>query len=600
MLNIPDSIKALYKTDGVRKNFRVHFPNGEMSDLTNENVVMESVGFSESLMSQSVFRFGLAEASTLEFETVGVGNMLGYTIEAGIEIDTSSLSAADITAIQADEGDGVLVLSADSDIGYGFYRIPLGTFYVDKCPRDHSAMTHRKVTAYSPSTAELVMLPEVEQFKLAHWGVNPSFTPNAKLQVLAILGNNSDETLNAEGYTKTLRATSSGFKQTSPTGSGHIYKGNNRVNYSWSGSKCTASLTTDITDLTIASKQALFTVHAGAHLDIIDKLAEYCTNAGVSLTQPEMGDYGKIYPNMRALVIDMFADIIPCFQFKELETFVTPGGLRKRETMLPSDDIFVYPYRGSKTTALFSVFDSLTIQISGSSSETLVPEGISTDPAALYEWTGTTPNVLLSIQNTNKHQTTGSSGTINVYSFTDCYDPVELIEGYVELFGSFGKTSRSNAVEIVHLSNANPVSVIPGNYEECWWDEFDVEPVGTVIIAYTDSKKNKQSYAIEVGDGRSVYSMENNKLMQIISHSGLSFLENVVKTNFVPKLDVLNFTPVDLTMQGWPWLEAGDALQIEAEDGTIVNTYALRIETKGIQALQSIITSESGEIAGEA
>lgn len=113
MLNVPNSIKALYQTDGVRKNFRVHFPNGEFSDITNSNVVQESVKFTESLCSQSTFKFGLAEASVLEFETVGVGNMFGMTIEASMEIDTSSLSAADISAIQADEGDGSLVLAAD-------------------------------------------------------------------------------------------------------------------------------------------------------------------------------------------------------------------------------------------------------------------------------------------------------------------------------------------------------------------------------------------------------------------------------------------------------------------------------------------------------
>ena len=89
MLNIPESVKTLFKRDGVRKNFRVHFPNGELSDITNENVVQESVKFTESLCSQDVLKFGLTEASVIEFETVGIGNMYGMTIECGIEIDLS-------------------------------------------------------------------------------------------------------------------------------------------------------------------------------------------------------------------------------------------------------------------------------------------------------------------------------------------------------------------------------------------------------------------------------------------------------------------------------------------------------------------------------
>ena len=67
MLNIPESIKTLFKTDGVRKNFRAHFPTGEYSDITNSDVVSESLRFSESLCSQMPFKFGCAEASVLEF-----------------------------------------------------------------------------------------------------------------------------------------------------------------------------------------------------------------------------------------------------------------------------------------------------------------------------------------------------------------------------------------------------------------------------------------------------------------------------------------------------------------------------------------------------
>ena len=77
MLNIPDSVKAPYKQDGVRKNFRAHFPGGELPDITNDNIVQESVKFTESICSQDVFKFGLTEASVIEFETVGVANMYG-------------------------------------------------------------------------------------------------------------------------------------------------------------------------------------------------------------------------------------------------------------------------------------------------------------------------------------------------------------------------------------------------------------------------------------------------------------------------------------------------------------------------------------------
>lgn len=85
MLTIPSAVEDALK-NGAQKNFRVHFPNGERADITNDNIVSESVSFTESICSQSELKFGLAEASVLEFETVGVENIRGAEIEASVEV----------------------------------------------------------------------------------------------------------------------------------------------------------------------------------------------------------------------------------------------------------------------------------------------------------------------------------------------------------------------------------------------------------------------------------------------------------------------------------------------------------------------------------
>lgn len=87
MLDIPEEVKALFRRDSIKKNFRIHFPNGEREDITNENILSESVQFTESLCSQENLKFGLCEASVLEFETIDIGNIKGCEIEAGIEAD---------------------------------------------------------------------------------------------------------------------------------------------------------------------------------------------------------------------------------------------------------------------------------------------------------------------------------------------------------------------------------------------------------------------------------------------------------------------------------------------------------------------------------
>ena len=91
MLNIPSEVKALFSADRIHKNFHAHFPNGETTDLNNEDIVAESVLFIESLCSQQYFKFGLAEASSIEFIAVNVPNVRGAVMQCAIEIDVSGL-----------------------------------------------------------------------------------------------------------------------------------------------------------------------------------------------------------------------------------------------------------------------------------------------------------------------------------------------------------------------------------------------------------------------------------------------------------------------------------------------------------------------------
>lgn len=89
MLNIPEEVRELLTKGSVKKNFRVHFPNGERADITNANVISESVTLTESLCSQNSLVFGLCESPQIEFETFGVGNIRGNTIECSMEVDVT-------------------------------------------------------------------------------------------------------------------------------------------------------------------------------------------------------------------------------------------------------------------------------------------------------------------------------------------------------------------------------------------------------------------------------------------------------------------------------------------------------------------------------
>lgn len=162
MLDIPNSIKDLFVTDCVRKNFRVEFLSIEHPDITNENIVDGSVVFDESLCQRNSLKFGLCEASTIQFETVGIGNIKNATIKCGIDVDVSSLAEIPEGAIQRD------------DLNYPSYYIPYGIFIVDSCLKQ-ADMERRSVIAYSYENITDFNLPKsIQALKSYTWNAAES------------------------------------------------------------------------------------------------------------------------------------------------------------------------------------------------------------------------------------------------------------------------------------------------------------------------------------------------------------------------------------------------------------------------------------------
>ena len=149
----------------------------------------------------------------------------------------------------------------------------------------------------------------------------------------------------------------------------------------------------------------------------------------------------------------------------------------------------------------------------------------------------------------------------------------------------------------IHLDNSSPIEIVPGDYTDCWWDEYNISPIGNVIIKSEQEESSYDVQTVSIGDGFSSYDMRNNIIVNNLIES--ESVETFVNQAFAPWASSVEFTPTELTMQGWPWMEAGDALEITAEDGTVINTYALHVEMHGIQNLQAAIVAKGGEIMGE-
>ena len=86
MIEIPKVIKDKLNSDNATFNVRIHFPNGERTDICNNKIVSGSVKFTESLCSQNELKFGLCESPVFECETVNVGNIKDCLIDVSYEV----------------------------------------------------------------------------------------------------------------------------------------------------------------------------------------------------------------------------------------------------------------------------------------------------------------------------------------------------------------------------------------------------------------------------------------------------------------------------------------------------------------------------------
>ena len=596
MLNVPESVKALFKQDGIRKNFRVHFPGGELPDITNDNVVQESVRFTESLCSQDVLKFGLTEASVLEFETVGVANMYGMTIEAGIEIDLSSLSAAELAEIEAGSWDGVYVSESDTDLGFPFFRVPYGVFTVDKCPRNHEAMAHRQVTAYSVTYSDLAAV--IPNFPTMLPFDSIIVTPDAILSQVTRTGLTSvNRSAVYQPRTPLYTSAGVGYYFVQSIGTEYEYGANGIADY--------IETTMDWDE--------------SAWRAVGNDIADQLTTLGYDLTYNAAGE--KVFFDNREAVEysmpDFFGPAVVLRAQIESSAFfsgywhhIKPGALYPMLNGGAPIAAFYIPGTGAKLPTfcyLYSPKETPTVQLRLVSNDSLVetitlgvavPSLPSNPGVSLWKYPvelshDNRPVLTINAKGVAKNLTVQTGQTIPFYSYLNAYDKTATVASAAEIRAYFGKAERDGSFQFEHLDLSNPVPLTPENYSSLWWDEYDVAPIGTVRFSYGN---DSEALDYQFGSGRSLYDMSDNDLLNGTVYPTTDLIKTTLDSNFVPYVAGVEFVPIDLAAKGLPYLEAGDAIIITAEDGTLVNSIIMRQEISGIQVLTAAIESTGGTI----
>lgn len=575
MLTIPDNIKELLNTDSIKKNIRIHFPNGERSDICNDQIVKDTVEFTESLCSQSEFKFGLYESSIFECEVVGVSSIKGSTIEVWGEI------YCDPTV------DGAVFRE---DLQAYVYPIPYGVFIVDSSKRKSDTI-YRNIVAYTESTPTNWKPTEFEQKKVSN---KSEYEYNLGYFLAANNFYLIDEVVDVNDV---------GVLYSQDIEVFHV----DAVYHEHGGDSCHAYF--DRYSKGTTSYNCLYQIENV-------KNYEHITRAYL---EDELRDFLKVYLDMEEEYIrtrgkELFSNSIDYLIKLLLDngyTIIYPGFsgfYRTSETLfypnINFSDDFTQSFSVNTST------NSVTLVITDAFGTVLNQKTIDLKPSI--------PKIFQHSYKNNAPQWTNLKvyikgkyyGTNFLPSFDD-FDIKSYIDALAELMGVFLWRDRSNELRMIDIKQqfdllpsqtlypntsllplgAKGGILRPENYQQCVYDDEYSKPAGAVSCQYTNKEDTLCEYILYISgfdansdpDSYSTYQLNNNALIKADkwNESDIQSYCEVIAEN----IKYYSYIPVEFIGRGLPYVEPGDTFQILSKINDSITTIVLNRTLKGEQCL---------------
>lgn len=594
MLNVPEAVKTLFKTDGVLKNIRVSFPNGEYNDICNDRIIKESLKFDESISSRQNIKFGLCESSQLSFECVGIEDIKGLEIEAYIEIDTTGTNISSQTA---------------SDVPFPFYRLPLGRFLVDESKLD-SKMLARKVVAYSTfgSFSLPRYLSEISTFSEIHLNI---------MHYLYVISNGQFLDENRFEYTPVslsfgstvyTSSYSDGWRWIDDQDISHDFKFDIKVKY-----KKAAVDADDAPDMRVLFKCVDNGISSEEEEEIVDNLEDilmYVVDSGYTDPAKVRNMPKRLFAKVQNFVKNMIKPL------PYMKTFPT-------EYLVGIDVGDIYP-PSSSVMYVTELQIALMTKLSTESESSWVAEKEYTfenesTPSVDYEKVSTTyyPGYSILLQG---EQADTQGYYYQYFSKFLNLDNRKLLESCVEILGKFGRMNRYGYFEMLKLAevivqglfpsfeeyprnilypmdyglavfDSNEQEIITNNEAIDLWYEKQYIGFERLICRYMSSEVlDGSGNPVEVlyetsweDEGLLTYDVSDNYIIRDNTWTA-SQIEDLL-VNLVISLQDIKFYPAEVSMVGLPYIEAGDEMLVSCHGHQLL-VLNLSRTLNGIQALR--------------
>lgn len=624
MINVPERIKALCRKDNTRKNFRIHFPNGERADLVNEHIKSEEVTFTESLCSGEV-QFGMCEGSILEATCDLKENLRGAEIEAQLEIDISSESADFINTYG----------QYSEDVPYPFYPITYGNFIIKSCPKSKNGL--RKIEAYT----QLIGDSQITAKGTVSW-IDYGFSDFEKAKMDTPVAK-CDYDLDIQTFLlssiKGMGAPASAqeVQWTNDIDSGihhselNVFDANNNLvktdRIEWHYRHCT--IRNDNTNY-----HNLYYVEAPVIANVKEWVDECIRDFyGEEYKGSLDGRYRRPYPWFAGTSNGLYQ-----------VGFDSAGQDLRNSQKFTQGSMYFSPYirvNATENRFFLSVIDFVynhTITLyDGDRSKTYVHSPA--EAPKLYLVRETASNLVFTVPRTSTYKVgkkiyytldykdlfengitvdkKDKEGNVTQATYT--LSMRDIMEAYAELNASYGmywrKDKAYSFLPIAMLESLYPSETLfPSDddlhpkgsaiyipkalIKDVEWEDSLTKPYGKVVCTCSPLDVGEEtSYEIELledleelnPDEYLTYDLSDNYIIKTLPESEEEILGHM--NTIARALAGLRYMPASIEMQGLPFIEAGDWIEFDTVDGTML-TNALSQTIKGVQNLRTTIESE--------
>lgn len=556
MIEVPQEIKDLFHLDSCPKNIRIHFPNGERTDICNDKIVKDTVSLKESLCSQNKLKFGLCESPVFECETVGVGNVTGATIEVFCEIYCDA------------SVEGAIF---QPDLQHYVYQVPYGVFVIQDATRQ-ADMVHRRITAYNKLSTYTFELNDFEKRRALY----PNSSQSAYIQNMAALltENTQSNLFGCEVTELTLEDITS--QRTEQSGSLMVF-----YNHYYKAYKVTSALSNKLYRIWVDDP-------------------EYKTTSKNTYRTPLFGLY-RLYSEDNPPYVSPYTKY-------PFNPFITSfGGIHPHYWDDGSTQLeYIYPYMSmsssSDNNAFFNAQDGLYLIVLYKTeiwnSQTYEPYVVidycDPDDIHIQELTPSFPfdYEWARVINENSKYVVDNVDGINLRA---------ILEGFLETRGEFCGIDRFGEFFTLNIkrqfglnpesnlypdSTLHPQSVIggrllPQDYQSCWYDDDYIKLYGKIEVGYRNTNNvdcvyeqyfNGFSESSNMSDYQ-VYSLAGNQFIE-----GQAWTEQEIASmvsDIVTNLTGVSYMPVDFVGRGLPYVEAGDTFEILTKSHDSITTIVL-------------------------